>query len=128
MQGNIRARLSQLFDQSTWDRLVEAASIPAVIEQLRETPFARPLENAMERYQQEGRLFHLEIALDLFYFQKLVRLIDAQSGKDAAAATHLTADLIIMGHTGRRGTTRVLIGSVTERVLDYAPCPVLVMK
>jgi len=45
-----------------------------------------------------------------------------------AAANSLHADLIIMGHTGRRGTTRVLIGSVTQRVLDYAPCPVLVMR
>jgi len=45
-----------------------------------------------------------------------------------AEAEDLHADLIIMGHTGRRGTTRVLIGSVTERVLDYAPCPVLVVK
>jgi len=45
-----------------------------------------------------------------------------------AAASDLHADLIIMGHTGRRGTSRVLIGSVTQRVLDYAPCPVLVMK
>jgi nucleotide-binding universal stress UspA family protein len=45
-----------------------------------------------------------------------------------AAANDLRADLIIMGHTGRRGTSRVLIGSVTQRVLDYAPCPVLVMK
>jgi nucleotide-binding universal stress UspA family protein len=45
-----------------------------------------------------------------------------------AVANDLRADLIIMGHTGRRGTTRVLIGSVTQRVLDYAPCPVLVMK
>lgn len=45
-----------------------------------------------------------------------------------AAANGLRADLIIMGHTGRHGTTRVLIGSVTQRVLDYAPCPVLVMK
>ena len=45
-----------------------------------------------------------------------------------AAANRLRADLIVMGHTGRRGTSRVLIGSVTQRVLDYAPCPVLVMK
>jgi len=45
-----------------------------------------------------------------------------------AAANNSHVDLIIMGHTGRRGTTRVLIGSVTQRVLDYAPCPVLVMK
>lgn len=45
-----------------------------------------------------------------------------------AAANDLHADLIIMGHTGRRGTSRVLIGSVTQRVLDYSPCPVLVTK
>jgi nucleotide-binding universal stress UspA family protein len=45
-----------------------------------------------------------------------------------AAANSLHADLVIMGHTGRRGTSRVLIGSVTQRVLDYAACPVLVMK
>ena len=45
-----------------------------------------------------------------------------------AAANHLGADLIVMGHTGRRGTSRVLIGSVTQRVLDYASCPVLVMR
>ena len=45
-----------------------------------------------------------------------------------AAANESGADLIVMGHTGRRGTARVLIGSVTQRVLDYAPCPVLVTK
>jgi len=45
-----------------------------------------------------------------------------------SAANNLRTDLIIMGHTGRRGTARVLIGSVTQRVLDYAPCPVLVMR
>jgi nucleotide-binding universal stress UspA family protein len=45
-----------------------------------------------------------------------------------AAANDLRADLIVIGHTGRRGTARVLIGSVTERVLDYASCPVLVTK
>ena len=45
-----------------------------------------------------------------------------------AKANSLSADLIVMGHTGRRGTTRMLIGSVTQRVLDYAPCPVLVTR
>jgi nucleotide-binding universal stress UspA family protein len=45
-----------------------------------------------------------------------------------ALANDLPADLIVMGHTGRRGTARVLIGSVTQRVLDYARCPVLVTR
>lgn len=45
-----------------------------------------------------------------------------------AAAGDLHADLIIMGHVGRRGPRRILIGSVTERVIEFAHCPVLVVK
>lgn len=37
-------------------------------------------------------------------------------------------DLIVMGHVGRRPSARVLLGSVAERVLEFAPCPVLVVK
>ena len=35
------------------------------------------------------------------------------------------ADLIIMGTHGRTGAARALIGSVAERVVRTAPCPVL---
>ncbi|MHB9073319.1 MAG: universal stress protein [Desulfobaccales bacterium] len=37
-------------------------------------------------------------------------------------------DLIIMGSHGRTGLKRFLMGSVTERVIGQAPCPVLVVK
>jgi nucleotide-binding universal stress UspA family protein len=37
-------------------------------------------------------------------------------------------DLIVIAQVGRRGPPRILVGSVTERVLEYAPCPVLVVK
>lgn len=37
-------------------------------------------------------------------------------------------DLIVMGTYGRRGAERILIGSVAERVIQYASCPVLVVK
>ncbi|HYB89550.1 MAG TPA: universal stress protein [Candidatus Binataceae bacterium] len=36
--------------------------------------------------------------------------------------------LIVMGKIGRRGPRRVLMGSVTERVVDLAEVPVLVVK
>jgi len=43
-------------------------------------------------------------------------------------AKSLGVDLIVMGSKGRRGANRILIGSVTERVIEYAPCPVLVIR
>lgn len=45
-----------------------------------------------------------------------------------AKAGELGVNLIIMGSHGRTGLTRLLIGSVTERVIGLAPCPVLVVK
>lgn len=38
------------------------------------------------------------------------------------------ADLIVMGSHGRTGLDRLLIGSVSERVIGQAECPVLVVK
>jgi len=37
-------------------------------------------------------------------------------------------DLIVMGEVGRRGARRMLMGSVAERVIGYACCPVLVTR
>lgn len=37
-------------------------------------------------------------------------------------------DLIIMGTHGRGGLTHVLMGSVTEKVVRKAPCPVLTVR
>jgi nucleotide-binding universal stress UspA family protein len=38
------------------------------------------------------------------------------------------AGLIVMGSHGRTGLKRLLMGSVTERVVGQTPCPVLVVK
>lgn len=37
-------------------------------------------------------------------------------------------DLIVMGTHGRTGLTRLLLGSVAEHVLRYAPCAVLTVR
>jgi nucleotide-binding universal stress UspA family protein len=42
-----------------------------------------------------------------------------------ATAKETHADLIVMGTHGRHGLARALIGSVAEKVVRTAPCPVL---
>jgi nucleotide-binding universal stress UspA family protein len=52
-----------------------------------------------------------------------------ESGNPAAQivryAERKGTDLIVLGTHGRTGVTRALIGSVAERVIRTAPCPVL---
>jgi nucleotide-binding universal stress UspA family protein len=43
-------------------------------------------------------------------------------------AMKLNMDLIVMGTHGRRCTEKILIGSVAQRVIEYSPCPVMVVK
>lgn len=45
-----------------------------------------------------------------------------------SAAKEKKVDLIVMGSHGRSGISRLLMGSVTERVIGHAVCPVLVVK
>ena len=42
-------------------------------------------------------------------------------------ASDLDADLIVVGTHGRRGVKRLMLGSIAERVVRLAPCPVLVV-
>ncbi len=43
-------------------------------------------------------------------------------------AKKFAGNVIVMGSHGRTGIKRLLMGSVTEKVLGYAPCPVLVVR
>ena len=39
-----------------------------------------------------------------------------------------TVDIIVMGSRGLGGVTQFFLGSVSDRVADEAPCPVLIVK
>jgi nucleotide-binding universal stress UspA family protein len=45
-----------------------------------------------------------------------------------AAATDIKADLVVIGTHGRRGLAHALLGSVAEKVVRAAPCPVLTVR
>jgi nucleotide-binding universal stress UspA family protein len=45
-----------------------------------------------------------------------------------AVATDAKADLVVIGTHGREGFNRALLGSVADRVVHLAPCPVLSVR
>jgi nucleotide-binding universal stress UspA family protein len=60
------------------------------------------------------------------------RLLVLEKPEAARAIAHLAkksrAAMIIMGSHGRTGFQRFVLGSVAERTLRYAECPVLIVK
>jgi nucleotide-binding universal stress UspA family protein len=57
------------------------------------------------------------------------RLLEGEApGAILAVAQDMKADVIVMGTHGRKGLTRLLMGSVAEQVLRRASCPVLTVK
>jgi nucleotide-binding universal stress UspA family protein len=46
----------------------------------------------------------------------------------AETAAEERADLVVIGTHGRTGLNRLLVGSVAERVVRLAPCPVVTVK
>jgi nucleotide-binding universal stress UspA family protein len=53
---------------------------------------------------------------------------DAPAVATVEAARRIGADLIVMGTRGLTGVKHVLLGSVAERTIRTAPCPVLTVK
>jgi nucleotide-binding universal stress UspA family protein len=54
--------------------------------------------------------------------------VDHPSHGIVALAEKLSADLIVVGTYGLTGLKHALLGSVAERVIRHAPCPVLTVK
>jgi nucleotide-binding universal stress UspA family protein len=57
-------------------------------------------------------------------------VVDGHAAEDGILHTLQTcgADLIVMGSHGRRGLEKLLLGSVTQRVLQEARVPVMVVR
>src|SRR5262249_24508428 len=55
-------------------------------------------------------------------------VVATPSAEILAYAAANDVDLIVMGTHGRRGVSHMLLGSIAERVVRRAPCPVLTVR
>jgi nucleotide-binding universal stress UspA family protein len=55
-------------------------------------------------------------------------LIGRAYPKACDLARELTADLIVLATRGQTGLARILLGSTAERIVQFAPCPVLAAR
>ena len=81
-----------------------------------ETDAQQRMQAILNRVHQEG----LEGDTSVVQGVPFQSIVDMAGNKEA--------DLIVMGTHGRTGLTHALMGSVAERVVRLAPCPVLVTR
>ena len=103
---------------------------------------ARVARDYAERFQARIHLFHVfwpnEVDVTRLFARTRETLIPGvpvimvvAAGNPADEIVRYAAghqiDLVVLGTHGRTGVSRLLLGSVAERVLGTAPCPVLVV-
>ena len=85
------------------------------------------LENLLEQHKQELRRFIDQHLSDLKAEVNVEQIVEMGEphGMLVNWAKAKGVDLIVMSTHGRSGLPRMLLGSVTEKVLRSSPCPVL---
>ncbi|OOY37401.1 permease [Solemya velum gill symbiont] len=87
---------------------------------------------AVDERLKEDAIVHAEKVHQFMKGNGLDVKVDVRVGTPSeaivASARENGADLIVLGSHGRTGLDRLLIGSVSERVIGNADCPVMVVK
>ncbi len=76
-------------------------------------------ENYLKQVASKFQKAHLEIAVSVLEGSPADTIVDVAKG--------LGVQMIVMSTHGRSGLSRWIYGSVTQKVLSAAPCPVLVV-
>ena len=99
-------------------------------EELMAIDHLRPLPPVLETYENALSRFLEDHCLDLLPLVEVTAKaeIGAAEVNIVEQAEKAGVDLIVISTHGRTGLSHVLVGSVTERVVRYAPCPVLSIR
>ncbi len=99
--------------------LAEKVLSKAQLDQLRQPAWERARElvdDLAQRFLQEGYEAHAEVQSD-HVTETILKLVTATA-----------ADLLVVGSRGMTGTERLALGSVSEALVKYAPCSVLIVR
>ena len=90
----------------------------------------RALDHALETSEAELGHFLEDHFSDLLPLVEVRRKVEmgAPDANIVEEARKDGADLIVISTHGRTGLSHLLIGSVTEKVIRHAPCPVLTIR
>ncbi|HKN18318.1 MAG TPA: universal stress protein [Dissulfurispiraceae bacterium] len=98
-----------------YEEMIEFISSSSIKENLR-----RDAENIVEKTKTIAAEQGVKIQTEVAEGDEAEKIIEK--------AKELKSDLIVMGTHGWKSINRAIIGSITERVIIDAPCPVLIVK
>lgn len=118
------------------DTALEIVESPSAIHVIHVLPTLEPTEPGViwSSIDNSGRIHHAEDAikkqLNAEKYQGLHVVVEiGDPGHEVSDyAKKVSADLIVLPSHGRTGISRLLIGSVAERIVRMAHCPVLVLR
>ena len=93
---------------------------------LEKSPEGESVDDQLRSQMMRG-VADMEFDADVHFVIATVCDVLASAAIDEYAAEH-DIDLIVMGTRGRRGVSRMLLGSTAEEVVRTAPCPVLTVR
>jgi nucleotide-binding universal stress UspA family protein len=105
--------------------VVVSVALPAEPATMVETTAA--IESASEHYKQQFAELRKK-AEDRGVAVRFKIAVGHVAEQIIRAATQEAADMIVMGHRGKSLVERWLLGSVSKRVISYAPCSVLIAR
>ena|SRR6478735_469081 len=103
-----------------------------MIELPQASPYGLSLDEAADRVQHyvEDQKQRFEAKTGRIACERCVTHLRSEIAADEIArlAVEVEADMIVVGTHGRRGVSRLVLGSVAESVVRRAECPVLVVR
>lgn len=106
------------------------AQLPSAVEFSLYLPQGRDLTDYYHKVREETKAYLAAVARRVGADVTVETLVEEgeRAGAIVDAAADEAIDLIVMTTHGRTGLSRWVLGSVAERVLHEAPCPVLILR